>query len=376
MDEYNLQGFDQFSGQGDLGYNQYGDVDPMTGMPMNYRGPKDNFIFQMNPDMLLSLGFTNDEIGILQECVNYFGNVTNQRLTNAPFFLNNQVLISRIMYAYQICMGKKIIELDEPLSLSKHFKKLMSISGKISDFTCLSVPHRDINIIPRVAVVAGLPKGSFYVLNSNNYDKMEATYPVEKIAKEWVTIHSTRRMAVRPEDRLNDSYSNREWGIPGILKVLDIGNFNENKPWVIQIHKSRCRLCNRFMIIISKKFNPETEEHHGGYVMVTAEGQLLYLYARTTDFDSYGNPKDKAMNPTKDRVVLDYGFYRNEIDYKLTSWMDTISQKWLITYSKKLPGATQFEEIPKYNGMTQIRATTSPEDTPDFDIDDVSGIDM
>lgn len=343
----------EFTGQdGGMGYSQ----EDFEMTMMNYRGPKENYFFTMDYNSMLKLGFNQEELNVLQQAVDYYGVVSNQKLSTPPFLVCNQTIIARIMYAYNICMGKKNIDFDNPVSLAQHFKKLNSISGGNITFSCFYIPHRNIDRVPRVAVVAGLPRGSFYVLNSKLYDKTEATYRVDKIAQEWVTIQSERKMSVCAGDRLNSSYENRQWGIPDILKVEEVGSFAQNKPWVIKIHKKYCRLCNRFLIVATtKKMVPGVTEHHGGYVLVTAEGQIVYLYARTTDFDNYGNPKDTIPNTTKDTIVLDYGFYRMEIEQKLQSGLEAIASRWPIVFSKRLEGDTQFNEIPSYSGMEQIK---------------------
>ena len=366
FDNMNEFGQDPFSSgfgggmesMGDMGFDPYAAEQAM----MNYRGPKDNYFFTMDYDMMLKLGFTQEELDILQGAVDYYGIVSAQKLSVPPFFVGNQVIIARIMYAYNICMGKKPIDTDDPISLSKHFKKLNSISGGHPTFSCFYIPHRNIDRVPRVAVVGGMPKGSFFVLNSALYDKSEATYKVEKIAQEWVTIQSERKMAVTHVDRLNNSYENREWGIPGILKVETIGSFAECKPWVLKIHKSHCRLCNRFLIVATtKKMVPGVTEHHGGYCIVTSEGTVLYLYARTTDFDNYGNPKDTIPTATKDTIVVDYGFYKTEIEHKLQKALEGIASVWPVVFSKRLEGDIDFKEIPPYSGMEQIRGTVNEE---------------
>lgn len=321
-----------------------------------YRGPKDNYYFNLDKALMISLGFTQEEINILESVVAYYGTVTTQKLTTPPFVLPSHTMISRILYMYNICIGKKEVDTDNPQSIAQHFKKLAQINNEWNTFNCMSIPHRNIRIVPRVAVVAGLPMGNFFVLNSNMYDKMEATYRVEKIAQEWVTIYSERRMKVGVNDRLNNSYSNREWGIPGVLKVEEVGNFDKHKPWKIKIHKKNCRLCNRFLIVITtKKVIPGETEHHGGYELVTDKGQIVYIYARTTDFDTYGNPKDTVPSSNKDTIIFDYGFYRNEIRAKLNKALNAVRVNYNIVYSQKLEGDTIFREIPRYSGLTNIK---------------------
>ena len=335
--------------------NQQIAINDMLGLPHNYNGPKENPLFNMDSALLLNLGFNQAEINILQQVVNVYGIVNSQRLINPPFLINDQVAVSRIMYAYNICMGKVQIDIDNPFSVSKHLKKLSRMSGSMSNFSCHYLTYRVFDRIPRTAVVAGLPKGSFYVLNSKLYDKTESTYEVEKIAQEWVTIKSSRKMAVTYKDRLNNSYENREWGIPNVLKVESVGSQAENKPWIIRIHKSHCRLCNRFMIVITtRRVADGAFKHLGGYTLIIPDGTILYVYAKTTDVDSYGNPKDSVTKTTNDTIILDYGFYNFEIEPKLNNAINVIASKYGVAYIKRLTGEESFKMIPEFSGMENI----------------------
>lgn len=346
----------------DVDYTQYGP----DGIPYNYRGPKANYMFSIDENLLTSIGFTPFEINLLENAVQMYGTISSQKLINPPFMVTDQRIVSRVMYAYNICMGKTIIDPDDPISISKHMRKMTRISGGNPKFSALYIKHRSFSKIPRTAVVAGIPQGSFAVLNSKNYDLYEASYPVEKIAQEWVTIISRRKMAVTYKDRLNKSYSNREWGIDGILKVIETGSQADNKPWKLQIHKSRCRLCNRFMIIITTRRIVEgAQEHHGGYVAVLDDGTIVYVYARTTDVDSYGNPKDSVPNTTNESVVFDYGFYASEIEPKLEAAMQALSSTYLTVFSKRLSGEVPYKLLPPYSGMESIRHNPD-EEHPDF----------
>lgn len=332
----------------------------MNKMP-NYR---DNYMFNMDTNTMLDLGFYKNELDTLQQAVNLFGIVSSQKLMNPPFMIHDQITISRIMYAYNICMGRVQIDPDNIFSISKHMKKLSRISGLFTNFSCFYIPHREIYKVPRNAVVANIPQGSFYVLNSNLYDKTDSTYEVIQIAQEWVTIKSTRKMGVTYKDRLNKSYENREWGIPGILKVESIGSQSENRPWVLKIHKSHCRLCNRFLIIVTtRRIADGAYKHLGGYSLVLVDGTILYVYAKSTDLDSYGNPKDSVPKSTNDTIVLDYGFYPFEIETKIKNAIDRVSTKYGIAYIKRLVGEEPFKMIPEYSGMEQIKRDNNTENS-------------
>lgn len=351
-------------------YDDFGAIDYSGydfGSLPRYNGPKENYMFTMDYSLLSSIGFTDFEINTLEQAVQIYGIVSSQKLIYPPFCIQDQTIISRIMYAYSICMGKTIIDPDDPLSISKHMKKMTRISGGFSRFSCLYIKHRPVIKVPRTAMVAGLPEGSFSVLNSKNYDVYEASYPVDKIAQEWVTIKSTRRMNVTYKDRLNKSYEHREWGIPGILKVLEVGSQAENKPWVIQIHKSRCRLCNRFLVVIStRKVAEGVFKHHGGYVAVLEDGTILYVYAKTTDVDSYGNPKETVTNDTNDTIIFDYGFYASEISRKIEAAMAAVANTYHMVFSKRLSGETPFKMLPEFSGMENIRENNGKDDTSDI----------
>ncbi|MBR1454964.1 MAG: hypothetical protein IJ593_10050 [Lachnospiraceae bacterium] len=341
------------------------------GIPLNYKGPKENYYFEMDEGLLSSLGFTVDEINILRDAVNFYGLISVQKLSQPPFLLQDMQMVQRIMYAYNICMGKKVVDTTEPHSIAAHFKKMAQLYNVYPSFDALKLKKRQFNLIPRTAVIAGIPQGNFFVLNSNLYNKMDATYRVEKIAKEWVTIYSERKMAVGYSDRLNDSYENREWGIPDVLKVLEVGDFAEDRPWKLMLHKKYCRLCNRFMIIVtSKKISPETLEHNGGYTVITNEGQIITIYAKTTDFDSYGNPRESIPNSNNNTAIIDYGFYKEEVQSKLDKALNELQKNWTTVYVNKLANAIEFKEVSPYSGMTSIRNNSDESD--EYDDDEMS----
>lgn len=321
----------------------------MCNNDMHIRGYKENYQINIEPNKLLILGFSQEEIIILKNSVDMYGYISNQKLSSPPFCITDIVLLNRLMYAYNISMGKVIIDTSDIIGISKHMRKISSLHGGHPTFSCFNVKHRNINNIPRVAVVVNLPKGNFYSLNSTLYDNMENSYKVDKIAQEWVTIYSDRKMAVGHADRLNNSVENREWGIEGLLKVEEVGSFDEGRPWKIKIHKKNCLLCNRFMIIVTtRKVIPWVTQHHGGYEVVTEDGTILYIYARTTEADSYGNPKDTVPNTTNDTVAVDYGFYSNEIKAKLDKAVLAVQSVQRTVYINPIQGETDFNRIAKY----------------------------
>lgn len=352
-------------------FQQGGFQQEQSQVPFPTHPPKENIFFNLDAPLLRSLGFLDIEVRILNDCVNMFGLATRNRLASPPFCVNSYTNISRLMYAYQISMGKVAVDSDNPEWLAKHFKKMYSFTQQPDSFSLYDIPHSEISIVPRTAVVAGLPSGNFQVLNSCRYPKQSSTYKVKGIAQEWVTIYSFRKMGVGHQDRLTESIENRTWGIPGILKVESVGSFADKKPWIISIHKSRCRLCNRFIIVATtRKSEAGYHAHHGGYLLITDSGHIIRVYAKSLDLDAYGNPKDKAPKSTRDTVVLSYGFFSEEVEPKLSAAWEAITRKFNIVYSKKMPSLVEFEEIPEYNGMSRI----APEETveeEDFDPDSV-----
>ena len=95
------------------------------------------------------------------------------------------------------------------------------------------------------------------------------------------------------------------------------------------------------------------------------DGTIVYVYARTTDVDSYGNPKDSVPNTTNESVVFDYGFYASEIEPKLEAAMQALSSTYLMVFSKRLSGEVPYKLLPPYSGMESIRHNPD-EEPPDF----------
>lgn len=356
---FNSQGFDpnydmNIPQNYDIGIPQNYDMGMMNnGMFMdnqpNYKGPKENYQFSLDWDKMVKLGFNIDELNLLNDAVGYYGVLSTQKLAQPPFMIQNSILINRVMYAYNICMGRTFIDEDSPISLSKHLKKLAKMQGSYSNFSCANIKHRRIDKIPRTALVAGIPEGSFSVLNSKQWGLMDGTYEVVSIAKEWVTIKSDKPMSVTYQDRLTKSYTNREWGIPGILHVEEVGSRAENKPWVIRIHKKYCRLRNKFLIIATtRKIVPGITKHLGGYQLVLADGTILFVYAKLNDHDSYGNPKDTIPNTNNDTVVIDYGSYEQEIGNKLNKAIQEIEKLSMIVYCDELQYKDSFKILSEY----------------------------
>ena len=350
----------------------YYDIDPMTGMPMNYRGPSENYLYGngTSPEELTKLGFTNDEVSVLTNAQQMYGRLSPQKLAMPPFCVTSPVINARIMYAYNLCMGRTIVDTNDIVSVANHFKKLSRISGRLPDFDCSQFSvRRKFDTIPRTAVVAGLPYGSFYALNSNQYEMLDRSYKVVKIAKEWVTIVSTRRMSVGPEDRLNKSVKDRQWGIPGILVVEETGSREEHKPWIIRIHKTYCRLCNRFLVVVSKTLDEYAKNNLiYGYKFALSDGSILYMYARLNKYDIYGNPTDERVEtPSHNKHIIDYGYYADEVKTKVDSAMNKLLEKVSnngvgLVYSEFLETVKDFTLTSPYDGINKV---TNCEDTLD-----------
>lgn len=309
---------------------------------------KENPYFNMDYGLMTKLGFGMNEMRFLQWVVSENGYVSNQTFTRAPFFVDNQVSIARLMYAYNICMGKKVIDTGDIRSIAQHFKKLNSIMGGTNEVDCRVMTDKQIRKVPRIAVVGGLPEGAFSVLNSVPYGLVEGSYEVLSVAQEWVTIQSDRRMGLTRSDRLNPKSDVKEYGIPGVLKVKQIGNRDAGVPWIIQIHKKHCRLCNRFVVVATTKY-AERVVNHGGYRMVLANGRMISIYVKTIEQDAYGNPKETVPNGTKDTAILDYGLFTNEIKWKLDESVIYIQEKFQTVYAETMGDEEPFEQLAKYN---------------------------
>lgn len=327
---------------------------------------QENTLFYMDKQLMYSIGFTMDEIEALTDAVEYYGIVTGGRLKEPPFNISDPFTVNRIGYMYNICMGKTTIDTDDIYSLSRHFAKLSRGASNNRPFNPFLISNRRIKVVPRIAVVAGIPSGNFSRLNSSTERLADAIYPVSDIASNYVHIRSRKRMGVANVDRIRKiSETEYEYGIPNMLYVTHIGNADKREPWAIKINKKYCRLCNRFIIVVSKSMQGiENSAHHGAYQLLTIEGHIIYLYAKTIDHDVNGNPRDTvASNETT--FVLDYGFFDFEIIPKLQYALRQIASRYKIVFFNEIEkNYERYRVIPSYTGQQDPNMATDMAMTP------------
>lgn len=306
--------------------------------------------------LLGKLGFSGQEISALRVILNTYFIVNHRNIQEyfAYYGITPNILTEqRLMYAYRIITGKDIVDEHSYKSVSRHIKKMNRGSDLRLSMDNLAI--RGNHDIPRTAVIDGLT-GPFEIWNSRRYPPVERTYEVIKIAKEYVTIKTDRI----PRLKYNDSLE-----VPGVLNILE----NKNGIVTVRIHKKYCRLCNRFVILVSKN-NPDSsticdadnteygildsyrgqglnytpEGFHACSVIVAGDGTILYVYAKTMEKDAYGNPK-ASFNDQINTRIMDYGFYKSELLNKLAAARNKVAKVTSAVWMKDYQGNCTYVEI-------------------------------
>lgn len=247
-----------------------------------------NFV-QLNIDVnrLASLGFSQTEIGILQNIYQCGGKFTSQALQQYGF---NFEQAKRIMYMYNICIGKVRVESEE--DTVKHLKKMFRSDYKI---TIHDLDVSKITSIPRVAVVANIKQEPFTIYNSNNYRGNDRLYNVVDVTTTNIIVETKRKPQLKYK------------ADKGVKNCLEIKGIKTDGKVVVAFNKNYCRLCNRYAIIATLK---RPEFYLAMYEMICFEGTKVYVYANNI------GTRDVVRYNSNSQRIYDYGISPNDIDSK------------------------------------------------------------
>ena len=256
-------------GRGIMDYMQYTDIN-------------------VNPPLLLNMGFNQEEINHFQYILNNGGKFTPQALQSYGYTYQQA---QRLGYIYKICTGKVQVESKE--SKIRHLRKMFGADYRIS-IQDLAVSK--VTDIPRVAVVSGITESPYNIWNSSNYQGKNALYRVIDVTGQKITVETAKKP--RLEYKAPKT-------IPGVLEIKGV---KQNGNAVVTFDKKVCRLCNRFIIVASLK-NPEF--HLGKYEILCFEGTRVYVYATNM------GTKESVSYKMGNQRVYDYGIFAQDIKGKL-----------------------------------------------------------
>lgn len=281
--------------------------------------------FSFNKEYLLQLGFTLDEIAIMNNCLNSGINVT---INNLNQFVDYQTA-KKIKYMYDICTGK--IQIETTDELCRHLKKMFGNTRKVGIRDL--IPSK-IDNIPRKVVINGITDEKFKIYNSSNYkSNYEKLYDLEKIGQNTITIKTKRKPVLRyGESKTVDG-------------VIAIKNIDENNNVTLEVNKKYTRQCNRFIVVASLKY---PEFYHSMVEIICIEGTKVYVFAKSI------GKSNKVMYNNGTQRVYDYGFFPYEIDQKVTQAAAELYSKVCGVYAVRHPANQDYPILIKESVAEEV----------------------
>ena len=271
--------------------------------------------FDLDPIMLQSLGFSPEEIEVLNFVVMNEGKATVNTMVQYYGIPNEQE--QKLKYMYDICTGRVIINTED--DLSKYLRKMF---GKHRRIGIHDLEVSKISEIPRTALVAGIPENTpFAIWNSKQYDVTNRMYTVLGVGSGNILIETNRIPTLK--------YKEPKF-IDGILEIKD---GPKNGKLQVAINRDYCRLCNRFVIVASMR---RPEFHHGMVEIICIEGTKVYVFADTMAAKKY------SRYGTNTQRIYDYGFYPFEIQPKLMACASRIYQRLCGVYAQQVQANMDF----------------------------------
>lgn len=270
--------------------------------------------FNVDENKLRELGFSQDDIGVMQYVSRFRGKVSVADLQANGIEYERAC---KIKYMYDIAIGRVNIESED--DLAKHFRKMFGNHRRIG-ITDLAVSK--VNKVPRWALIGGIKDEVYSCLNSKNLPPEKRLYTVEKVGSR-VTVSTDNRIVIPYEYPMK---------IDGVIEIL--GKEKQTGRIVMAIDRNYCRLCNRYIIVASLRA-PET--HHGMVQIICVEGTKLYVYAKTLGI------KESVSYSGGTARVYDYGIKANEIIPRVRAVAEAIYQSLCGVYAKYIPANEDFQ---------------------------------
>lgn len=273
--------------------------------------------FDMNPVMMQSLGFTQEEVNLLQFIVLNGGTITAASIANygIPY-----EYAKKLKYMYDIATGRVRIETSD--DLPKHLKKMFNSHRTIG---IQDLALSKVKSVPRKALIAGIPEGPFALFNSINYEPLQRMYDVVDVSSSRITVRTSRKPVLKyKQDRF----------IEGILEIKEV---NQDGTIDIAIDKKYCKLCNRFIIVATLR---RPEYHMGLIEIIAIEGTKVYVYAKnmgTSDTINYNGGTQR---------VYEFGYFASEINIKLKICATELYRQLCGVYAIEVPANQDFKILP------------------------------
>ena len=301
--------------------------------------------FDLNPDMLLSLGFNQIEIQTLQNIIYSGGKVRPSELCSYGIDYESA---QRLKYMYDIASGKVFISTQE--DLIKHLRKM---NGKHRRIGISDLALSKVGRVPRLAVIGGIPKGPYDIYNSKNYALPERMYEVTDISGRRITVKTERKpilpygserkvyvitdletgknkFALSKEEISSYEKGNSQFKIGTALEIKEL---TSDKKVILSVDKDFARICNRYIIVGSLR---KPEFHHGLIEIVCIEGSKVYVYATTM-----GKGDTVSYRGGTQRVYA-YGYMPGEIKAKLTTTASELYKMLCGVVATDIPANSDF----------------------------------
>lgn len=274
--------------------------------------------FDLDPVMLQSIGFTQDEMQCLNFIVMNEGKATLNTMVQYYGLPYEQA--QKLKYMYDICTGRVII--NSPEDLSKHLRRMF---GKHQRIGIQNLATSRISEVPRTALVGGIKSNTpFAIWNSKQYPAGEMMYTVLDVTSTNIIIETNRIPVLKYKE-------------PKFIEgVLEIKSAPTNGKIQVAINRKYCKLCNRFVIVASMR---RPEFHHGIVEIICIEGTKVYVFADTMEakkYSRYGNTTQR---------IYDYGYYPSEIQSKLMACASSVYQRLCGVYAMPFEANSDFKVL-------------------------------
>lgn len=282
--------------------------------------------FRLDIKFLTSLGFTREEINMLQYIISCEGKVTPASLTyyNIPY-----EQARKLKYMYDIATGKK--EIDSMNDFAKHLRRMFGQHNRIS---LLNLPVSKLSKIPRIALIDGIKDEAFAVYNSKRYKGIDMFYTsVIDVYQNRILIETGRKPVLKYKQSKK---------IDGVIEIKEDKLKNGNI--IIAVNKNYSRLCNRYIIVAGLR---RPEFHHGLVDILCIEGTKVYVYAITA---RDGELVKYNANTVR---VYDYGWIPNQISGRLMRVAYQIYGKVSGVCANTIPPNADFRLIPPVKKQIQ-----------------------